>query len=308
MQDERGTNRMPRPLDAYMALARNLPPHFEDASWLAETFDGEPVAVAYCWSNAAGDGTTIECDVLVHREWRRRGIGARLFDAILEESAHRRRTLLTWETTDAVPAAEAFSRAVGGEPARVTRTSDLVLHEVDWDLVAAWSRAERARAAGCSIEHLTGPYPPERLADAVAFHHVMQTAPRDDLAVGDVLLTPAHVLDIDRSLVASGRERWTVLARDATGECVGGTEVTFEPDDPAVAWQQNTGIRPDHRGLGLAKWAKGAMLQRLRAERPSVLRVRTGNAASNAPMLAINDALGFRPHQRRIDWQRPLSL
>ena len=35
------------------------------------------------------------------------------------------------------------------------------------------------------------------------------------------------------------------------------------------------------------------MLDRLRQERPVVERVRTGNAFSNAPMLAINDRLGF---------------
>ena len=35
-------------------------------------------------------------------------------------------------------------------------------------------------------------------------------------------------------------------------------------------------------------------LERIRSERPEAVRVRTGNAYSNAPMLAINDALGSR--------------
>jgi GNAT superfamily N-acetyltransferase len=77
----------------------------------------------------------------------------------------------------------------------------------------------------------------------------------------------------------------------------------FEPWEPASALQQNTGIDPEHRGLGLAKWCKAAILQRVHRERPAVARVRTGNAFSNAPMLAINDALGFEVISTLTEWQ-----
>jgi RimJ/RimL family protein N-acetyltransferase len=111
------------------------------------------------------------------------------------------------------------------------------------------------------------------------------------------------VADIDRSLVASGRSRWTMLVRDPEGRCVGGTEATFEPDDPSLVHQGNTGIDPGHRHLGLARWAKGAMLQRIRTDVPGTRRVRTDNARSNAAMLGINDALGFRTIRMRREWQ-----
>jgi hypothetical protein len=67
VQLERGSNRMPRPLAAYIAFARSLPARFDDHAWLAETITGEPVAAAYCWSNSAGDARLMECDVLVGR-------------------------------------------------------------------------------------------------------------------------------------------------------------------------------------------------------------------------------------------------
>lgn len=45
------------------------------------------------------------------------------------------------------------------------------------------------------------------------------------------------------------------------------------------------------------------MLERLRDEQPAIQRVRTDNAVSNAPMLAINDQLGFRIVRTRTEWQ-----
>jgi RimJ/RimL family protein N-acetyltransferase len=117
------------------------------------------------------------------------------------------------------------------------------------------------------------------------------------------MLRAEDVAELDRARAEAGRDRWTVFVRDPSAGCVGGTEVDFEPWEPSTALQQNTGIDPAHRGRGLAKWAKATVLERLRAERPDVRRVRTGNAFSNAPMLAINDALGFRVISAQTEWQ-----
>jgi mycothiol synthase len=135
----------------------------------------------------------------------------------------------------------------------------------------------------------------------------MNTQPRDDLAVGDIVLDSTHVTEIDRHLTESGRQRWTLFVRDPHGRCVGGTEMTFEPWEPATAHQQNTATDPDHRGMGLAKWAKAAMLLRLRSERPEVTRIRTSNAFSNDAMLAINTALGFEIVEVRTEWHGSVS-
>jgi mycothiol synthase len=303
IQAERGSHRMPQPVESYIAFARHLPSQFDDHAWLAETTDGTPVAAGYCWSNTAGDPRVMECDLLVRRDRRRAGIGSRLFAEICDEAGKGGTSLLTWSTFDAVPAGAAFSRRLDARVARVNRASELRVADVDWPMVAEWAQAAPARQRGYRLEMIDGPFPEHLRADAVTFHHIMQTAPRDDLDVGDVLLDPDHIAELDRALVEAGRMRWTALVRDATGTCVGGTEVTFEPEEPTVVGQQNTGIDPAHRGLGLAKWAKAAMLERIRGERPDAERVRTENAFSNGPMLAINDVLGFQVTRVRTEWQ-----
>ena len=303
---ERGSKRMPRPLESYIAFARKLPSQFDDHAWLVETSDRTPVACGFCWSNSAGDDRVMECDVLVRSDHRRRGIGSRLLARICDETENADRNLLTWSTFDAVPAGEAFSRRVGADIGRVNRKSELALADVDWPMIDSWARAERARDLGYRLEMIDGVYPEHLRADAVTFQHIMQTAPRDGLDVGDVIVDAEFVAELDRALIESGETRWTAFVRDPAGACVGGTEVNFEPWDPATVLQQSTGIEASHRGLGLAKWAKAAMLERIRRQRPEAVRVRTENAFSNGPMLAINDTLGFKVVSTRTEWQSEL--
>ena len=57
--------------------------------------------------------------------------------------------------------------------------------------------------------------------------------------------------------------------------------------------QYFTGVAPEHRCRGLATWLKAEMLARIRERYPQAKRVMTNNGTDNAPMLAINRALGF---------------
>jgi hypothetical protein len=49
------------------------------------------------------------------------------------------------------------------------------------------------------------------------------------------------------------------------------------------------------------------MLQRIFAERPDAVDIRTGNADSNDAMLGINHALGFAPYIAETAWQVSLD-
>ena len=303
IESERDPTATRQPIELYMAFAHSLPRQFGDNAWLAETNEGTPVGCAACWSDSAADPQVMESYVYVRRPWRCQGIGWSLLRAVVDEARAEGRSSLIWSTDGSVPAGEAFSRRAGGRAARVNRTSELRFEDVDWEMVRAWMEVGLGRARGYTLEFWDGPFPSDLVEDAVNLHHIVQTAPRDDLEIGDVVLGAEHVAELDRNLVEAGRERWTVFVRDPDGASVGGTEVTFERWAPAVAHQQNTAIDPSHRGLGLAKWAKAEMLSRIRHQRPAVDRIRTGNAFSNEPMLAINDALGFTLVQVRTEWQ-----
>ena len=71
------------------------------------------------------------------------------------------------------------------------------------------------------------------------------------------------------------------------------------------AWSAMTATHPDHRGRGLARWVKHRALNEVAAA--GVTEALTANDATNVPMLAVNEALGYRPRARTIRVERRLG-
>jgi GNAT superfamily N-acetyltransferase len=71
------------------------------------------------------------------------------------------------------------------------------------------------------------------------------------------------------------------------------------------AWSAMTATRPDYRGRGLARWLKQKMLNEAAAA--GITEALTANDASNRPMLAVNEALGYRPRARTVRVERRLA-
>jgi GNAT superfamily N-acetyltransferase len=66
-----------------------------------------------------------------------------------------------------------------------------------------------------------------------------------------------------------------------------------------------TGTRARFRGMGLARLLKSHSLH-VAAGLGATIAV-TDNDETNAPMLAVNRSLGYRPFSRRVEWERATS-
>jgi hypothetical protein len=62
-----------------------------------------------------------------------------------------------------------------------------------------------------------------------------------------------------------------------------------------------------HRGHRLGRWLKADNLARARAHQPALAVLQTGNAESNAHMLAINVDQGYRPYRLLANYQAPVG-
>lgn len=271
--------------------------------------DGAAAGLVEMVSSLKGDNAhLLQVEAYVMPSERRRGVGTRLLEMALVRARADGRTLLIGTTTERVAAGEPFARRVGARPGLESLVYEATLADLDRALLQAWLRAGPERAPDVELAWLGSPYPEEHLTSLATVMRAMNDIPLGDLQVGDRTVTPATLRDQDGMQRSRGDERWTLVARRQGGEIVGATETLWSPANPAVLVQLGTVVLRAARGRGLGRWLKAAMLERVLRERPEARLVRTDNASLNAPMQAINDALGFRVALEETVWQVEVAL
>jgi mycothiol synthase len=299
----------PEPLHVTRAEVRNTPAvTILREFWLRET-DGSIVALGYSWwKDKPHNRHLAYCGVEVRPDRRRRGLAKAILPKVIDAVRAAGRSRIIGWTSERVPSGETFARRVGAEPGSAVHTNRLLLARVDRDLVRRWISEGPTRADAYELIAIDGPFPDDLVEQIARVYDVMNTAPRDALDVEDEEHTVEEIRQRERQGVAVGTERWSIFARHvASGELVGLTEVYWNPAQPDTIFQGDTGVHPEHRGHALGKWMKAVMLERVFADRPDVVDIRTGNADSNDAMLGINQALGFEPYIAQMNWQVPVE-
>ena len=240
----------------------------------------------------------------VHPNHRRRGLGTTLLQLAAAEALEHGRRLLMMESNSQVPSGAAFLESIGAQAGLEERISQLSMAELDLDLMDEWIDHGRSQRDRFELFWLHGRWPKDMLDDVVDLAHVMNDAPMDDLEFNDQAFTRTHITSEEDEIFERDFSRITVAARQRSdGRMVGYTQLFINPSFPDLGQQGDTGVHEDARGNRLGKWLKAEVARYLVAEHPEITRIRTGNASSNEHMLAINEAMGFRPHHHTVVWQ-----
>ncbi len=207
-------------------------------------------------------------------------------------------------TGDHTPGNDAFWSGLGAGLRYTEQESCLHLPGVDAALMQEWIDAA---PPGLELLHWRRECPEEWIGLLVAAANAMNDAPTGELDMADTVVDAAMMRAEIEARAALGLEYQGILAAAAGGSVAGATEVFINRHRPDCSWQWSTVVLPAYRGRRIGRWMKAAMWQRLRAEEPEVTALQTGNAASNAHMLAINTAMGFRPTRMTACWQAGLD-
>ncbi|MFD8478183.1 GNAT family N-acetyltransferase [Kitasatospora sp. NPDC059673] len=235
-------------------------------------------------------------EVHVHPELRRRGIGTALIRtalAAVRESG--RGTILGVPMKPDSPGAH-WAALMGF---RVTHSTVMQVLLVAEAPRALWDVPVPARYR---LAHWNGATPEQFIDSYAVARQAIHDAPLGDTSYRETVWTPELIRANDRELLDAGVEQRVVIAIDDAEDRVAGVHVIHNyPHRREFGYIHDTSVLVGHRGHGLGRTVKAAMMRWLADERPDVERIFTTTATTNTFMIDINHSLGYRT-ARTMNW------
>lgn len=249
---------------------------------------------------------TVDVEIAVAPAARRRGIATLLLDTVIDRArADGRRVLSGFDLAGDPVTGDSTGTAFAAARGFVRKHSEL--HQV-LELPVPDEQLVDRPVPGYELVQWREHAPEEWLDEfAVLLTGMEDDVPSGDRTVESTQWTPELIRAAEARRLAQGRFTYTTAAvHSASGELAAYTQMGGTPETPDRLSQYDTYVRPDHRGrsLGIAVKAPNLRSLQTRLTRPTPLH--TWNAPENAPMIAVNDKLGFRPVAQRTMWERPL--
>jgi mycothiol synthase len=234
--------------------------------------------------------------------WQHRGIGSALFERLLAELNTWGADLVRTEAPSLRPEAIAFLEHRGFREWRRRWESSLdvatanveMLHKAHEGVlnssITITTYADEQTRRGKQLAHdvytadtLFGNDEPAQAVDDGAESMSFERFAATQLDSPDVLPT-GHFLALDE------------------GRIVGLSRLRRDHRHADVLYQELTGTHPEYRGRGIAKALKLCTIEFAREN--GYRQIRTSNDSTNAPMLHINDAIGFQRKSPTIIFER----
>jgi GNAT superfamily N-acetyltransferase len=320
--------------DAFSWLPEELVGEYADVTHVrkrlfAARVDGRIVGrgLLTTWLN---DPTTSDVAVAVLPEHRGRGIGRTLRERVERIAIEEGCGTLTGFSTHPAEAtgtplpspagigqvgsddpSSRFAVAAGYRLGQTARTSALDTDAAAPALDAHLDAARRVAGDAYRVVSWVDATPEDRLDDLAVLRTRMSTdIPAGDLPQVEDPWDADRIREAEARRASSGRTGLTTaVVHVPTGRLVGFTEIAVTGGGPrsdghAYAYQQDTLVLAEHRGHRLGMLLKVENLRLLARTALEVDRVVTWNADENRPMLAVNEALGFRHVATSGSWLR----
>lgn len=277
--------------------------------------DGAAVGAAWAALSLQDNPHRAELFVAVLPQHRRRGVGTALLHHLEALARADGRSVAGAEAEWPVAAGPeatgcagpAFLRRHGYACVLLDVQRRLAL-PVDAGLLDRLAAEAAAHHAAYRLHSWVGPVP-EALVEGWARldASLEMEAPTGGLSLQPRAAAVARVRESEALQAAQQRTSYATVALDAGGEMVAYSQILLGADGAGLAYQEGTLVRREDRGHRLGLAVKVANLRLLQRHAPTIAaELVTYNAASNAPMVAVNDRLGFRAVEWSGEFQRDL--
>lgn len=296
--------------DEMLAALRNGRLDLERAAYVATDDAGDVVGAGLLTTTLLDNLTTADVDVLVLPERRREGIGTALLRVLEKRAAALGRTTITAAAHQGPgPAGEdlggaAFAQAQGYALSLVDLQSRVPL-PVEVALLDELAAEAAPHHAAYELRTFTGPVPDDLVEQYAALDAIVDVeAPSGDLDPEPQNADVATWRSKEEASARQGRRSASTVALDADGRVVALTEIWATGEEPTDLKQWSTIVRREHRGHRLGLAVKVANLRVAQATWPTARHVVTINADDNAPMIAVNERLGFRVVETSLELRK----
>ncbi len=255
--------------------------------------------------------------VSVDPEYTRKGIGKALLSILVEEAKIFGKTKFSTHLSTGTPekAGLKLMEKIGARKVLEEKQNRLYREDVNWEFINQNKPPLLKKLGGYRFEISSSKEHLHRIENDDAFAEeradflteVGNLVPRGDSDEEDEVITKEDLRkDVERSK-NSPWESIFIFAYDGD-RMIGQTGVFhWKKNDFPYVGTGLTGVRKAYQGQGVAKLLKCMITEHIFNNYPSVKFIETENADSNAPMLSINERLGFKEAYRWMKYQGKIS-
>ena len=204
---------------------------------------------------------------------------------------------------------KSFFQRLGAKIGLSGTENRLYLDNVNWKMVEEWIREGKQRATkyGSNLKVFTRI--PDKMIESFAetYTETYNEQPMGDLDIDQLVFGPGQIRRMEEETSRLGGKKFTAVIIEKDGVVSGLTELTIHPDISYKAIQGLTGVRKQYRGRGYGKWLKAFLLKKVKEDYPNLKYITTGIASTNAPMISINERLGFKKYKETHEAQITLK-